>query len=226
MEITIKDLGTIDYQFALKIQETEFNRLITLKASRDRDCQKAGTIFLMEHPHVYTLGKSGLASNLLINDALLKNIGADFYKANRGGDITYHGPGQLVCYPVLDIEKLGMGIKKYVERLEEVIIKTVASYGIKGERLPGATGVWVDPAGIKARKIAAIGIKSSRYVTMHGFALNVNPDLTYFSHINPCGFTDKSVTSIQKETGNRIAIEEVKKFVINNFSELFDIQII
>lgn len=223
--VKFSDLGNIDYLDAYTTQETLFTKMIAEKTNHTNDNLNMGTIFFCEHPHVYTLGKSGIAANLLINEASLKNIDATFYKTNRGGDITYHGPGQLVCYPILDIEKLGLGIKKYVEYLEEVIIKTVASYGIKGERLQGATGVWIDSDSIKARKIAAIGVKSSRYVTMHGFALNINPDLAYFSYINPCGFTDKAVTSIQKETGKHFALEEIKKLVIKNFVEIFDIQI-
>jgi lipoyl(octanoyl) transferase len=221
-KVNILDLGTIDYFSAFKIQETLFDKLIAEKTESNKDYQNTGTIILCEHPHVYTLGKSGFADNLLINEASLKNIDATFYKTNRGGDITYHGPGQLVCYPILNLETMGMGLKKYIDALEEVIIKTLALYGIRGDRLHGATGVWIDADKSQARKIAAIGVKSSKYITMHGFALNVDPDLTYFSHINPCGFIDKGVTSVRKETGNPASVEEVKKLVISNFSEVFD----
>ena len=177
---------------------------------------------LCEHPHVYTLGKSGAAANLLISDDFLKRIGATYHKIDRGGDITYHGPGQIVGYPIIDLEKFGVSLKGYIHKIEEMVIRTVAEYGIMGERLDGATGVWLDtkiPG--KARKICAIGVKASRFITMHGFALNVNTNLDYFSYINPCGFVDKGVTSIERELGKIVDFDEVKKVIAKKFEEVF-----
>ncbi len=173
-----------------------------------------GTLIFVEHPHVYTLGKSGSENNLLADSIQLRAREAAFYRIDRGGDITYHGPGQIVGYPIFDLEAVGIGLKEYISRLEEVIIKTLAYYGINASRYPGATGVWLDSdMENKARKICAIGVKASRYVTMHGFAFNVNTDLTYFNYINPCGFTDKGVTSLQKELSGPQDIEVVKNIV-------------
>ena len=183
-------------------------------------------MLFVEHPHVYTLGKSGVQNNLLINDQFLKQIDATFYKINRGGDITYHGPGQIVGYPILDLEALNLQVKSYIHNLEEAIIQTLADYGIKSERLDGATGVWVDttvPG--KSRKICAIGVKASRYVSMHGFALNVNTDLNYFNHINPCGFVDKGVTSMEKELGSKLEIKEVKDKLVQKLSDIFELEL-
>ncbi|MBM3436074.1 MAG: lipoyl(octanoyl) transferase LipB [Bacteroidetes bacterium] len=179
-------------------------------------------LLFCEHPHVYTLGKSGKSANLLVDENFLLSKGATFYKTDRGGDITYHGPGQIVGYPVFDLEFFGMGIKQYIHNLEEAIIRTLAGFSIKGERLPGATGVWLDvnnPA--RTRKICAIGVKVSRSVTMHGFAFNVNTNLDYYGYINPCGFTDKGVTSMKKETGFEMDMEPVKKNLLKNFAEVF-----
>ena len=174
-----------------------------------------------EHPHVYTLGKNGTENNLLINDEFLKKINASFYRIERGGDITYHGPGQLVGYPILDLERHDLSLKKYVFFLEEAIIQVLSNYGLDTSRMAGATGVWVDAAGKNPRKICAIGVRASRGVTMHGFALNVNTDLSYFSHINPCGFVDKGVTSMAKELQKSVDISEIKQKVFAEFGKFF-----
>lgn len=185
----------------------------------------AGTILLVEHPPVYTLGKSGHAENLLIARETLEGMGAQFFHIDRGGDITFHGPGQLVCYPILDLEQLGIGLREYIEALEEAVIRTVAEYGIAAGRIAGASGVWIDPGKARPRKICAIGVRSSRYVTMHGFALNVTTDLRWFSRINPCGFTDRGVTSIAAETGREIGMSEVKSLVVQFLSEILNVKI-
>lgn len=211
----------------------------------------AGTILFVEHPHVYTLGKSGHAENLLVGRPELERSGAKFFHIDRGGDITYHGPGQLVCYPILDLEKLGIGLRDYIEALEEAVIRTVAHYGIRGGRIAGASGVWIagpsvrelaqadhscDPqstvphAGIprentRPRKICAIGVRSSRFITMHGFALNVTTDLGRFACINPCGFTDRGVTSIAAETGREVPPTEVADLVVEHLKEILNVKI-
>ena len=192
-----QDLGRIVYAKALDIQTEKFNALLAAKAKREKGRNE---LLFCEHDPVLTIGKSGKDSNLLIPEARLQALGVSYYHINRGGDITYHGPGQITGYPIFDLETWHIGLKQYIYRLEETIIRFLALYGLKGERLEGATGVWLDPfvAG-KARKICAIGVKSSRFVTMHGFALNVNTDLNYFHYINPCGFRDKGVTSIAQE---------------------------
>ena len=185
----------------------------------------AGTILLVEHPPVYTLGKSGHAENLLIGREALEAMGAQFFHIDRGGDITFHGPGQLVCYPILDLERIGIGLREYIEALEEAVIRTVAEYGIAAGRIAGASGVWIDPGKARPRKICAIGVRSSRYVTMHGFALNVTTDLEWFSRINPCGFTDRGVTSIAAETGSQPSIQEVKQLVIRELATALQCEI-
>lgn len=185
----------------------------------------AGTILLVEHPPVYTLGKSGHAENLLIARETLEGMGVQFFHIDRGGDITFHGPGQLVCYPILDLDRLGIGLREYIEALEEAVIRTVAEYGIAAGRIAGASGVWIDPGKVRPRKICAIGVRSSRYVTMHGFALNVTTDLRWFSRINPCGFTDRGVTSIAAETGREIGMSEVKSLVVQFLSEILNVKI-
>ena len=189
----------------------------------------AGTILLVEHPPVYTLGKSGHAENLLIGREALEAMGAQFFHIDRGGDITFHGPGQLVCYPILDLERLGIGLRDYIGALEEAVIRTVAAYGITAGRMAGASGVWIG-VGNRAsarvpRKICAIGVRSSRYITMHGFALNVTTDLGWFTRINPCGFTDRGVTSIERETGRKAAMGEVKELVVKFLSEILNVRI-
>lgn len=189
----------------------------------------AGTILLVEHPPVYTLGKSGHAENLLIGREALEAMGAQFFHIDRGGDITFHGPGQLVCYPILDLERLGIGLRDYIGALEEAVIRTVAAYGITAGRMAGASGVWIGVGNRTSarvpRKICAIGVRSSRYITMHGFALNVTTDLGWFTRINPCGFTDRGVTSIERETGRKAAMGEVKELVVKFLSEILNVRI-
>ncbi len=209
--IIFEDLGLMDYQKAWDYQEERFNKLVEFK--RDPSGKELPLQFLLfcEHPHVYTLGKSGDVNNLLIQKDFLKKIDATYYRTNRGGDITYHGPGQIVGYPILDLELLKIGLKEYVTLLEDSIIALLDDYGINSSQMEGATGVWLDvdhPA--RARKICAIGVRSSRHVTMHGFALNVNTNLDYFTYINPCGFETKGVTSMAKELGGNLDPEQVK----------------
>ncbi|MBN1112048.1 MAG: lipoyl(octanoyl) transferase LipB [Bacteroidales bacterium] len=224
--IKYTDWGKIGYQEAWDKQEVEFNQHLAKKAIKETYSEPTGRFVICEHPHVYTLGKSGNSANMLLNDELLKKIDATYVKTNRGGDITYHGPGQIVGYPIIDLESLNLQLKEYISKLEDVIIDTIADYGLKGERLDGATGVWLDPANpIKARKICAIGVKASRYVTMHGFALNVNTNLDYFTYINPCGFVDKGVTSLKKELNSEIDINEVKSKIFTNFEKQFNIKL-
>ncbi|WP_066630105.1 lipoyl(octanoyl) transferase LipB [Labilibacter marinus] len=225
-----EDLGSVEYKKAWDYQEENFNAIIDTKLFNRENADKPKEIthklLFCEHPHVYTLGKSGAVNNLLINDAFLKQINATYYKSNRGGDITYHGPGQIVGYPIFDLEELGLTVKSYIHLLEESIINCIAEYGIKGARLDGATGVWLDtdvPG--KSRKICAIGVKASRYVSMHGFALNVNTDLSYFNHINPCGFVDKGVTSLQKELGEEQNFEEIKRKLLGHIQRVFELKI-
>lgn len=191
---------------------------------------EAGVILTVEHPPVYTLGKSGHAENLLIPRAALEALGARFFHIDRGGDITFHGPGQLVCYPILDLERLGIGLRDYIDALEEAVIRTVGRYGIEAGRIAGASGVWlgegITPHGSgRQRKICAIGVRSSRYVTMHGLALNVATDLEWFSRINPCGFTDRGVASIVRECGHSVPMDEVKTLLVNFLSEILNVEI-
>ncbi len=205
------DLGMMGYQEAWDYQEVRFNRLVEYKRNRKGMEQPKRFLLFCEHPHVYTLGKSGDESNLLIRQEFLKRINATYFKTNRGGDITYHGPGQIVGYPILDLELLGIGLKQYIAKLEASIIALLGAYGLTASRMDGATGVWLDVNHpVKARKICAIGVRSSRYVTMHGFALNVNTNLDYFSYINPCGLNTKGVTSLSKELGKEMEMKQVK----------------
>ena len=226
-----KDLGLMDYKEAWDYQVSIFDRLVgNKKQDQNRNKQAAdepGTLIFVEHPHVYTLGKNGSENNLLINMIQMKEKSVSFYRIDRGGDITYHGPGQIVGYPIFDLEKIRISLKQYIHLLEEAIIVTLAKYMISASRLEGGTGVWIEP-GIKnrARKICAIGVKASRYVTMHGFAFNVNTDLIYFNDINPCGFTDKGVTSMEKELGMKQDIAAVKKEVLKSLQEVFDLKLI
>jgi lipoyl(octanoyl) transferase len=215
--ITVKNLGLIDYQKAWDMQKELFNKLLDAK-KRGEECDLY--LLLLEHPHVYTMGLHGNMNNLLFNDEFLERIGAQFFKIERGGDVTYHGYGQLVGYPIFDLEQLNMGIKEYIWTLEEAIIMTINEYGIIGERMKGAVGVWIGSKTPNARKISAIGVKASRYITMHGFALNVTTDLQYFNHINPCGFTDKSVTSIEKETNLKPSLDQVGEKFVKNLMKL------
>ena len=221
MEVSCRDLGTMDYKECWDLQQSLFEASVARKSAGSspvpgigNNPDDAGTILLVEHPPVYTLGKSGHAENLLVAREALEAMGARFFHIDRGGDITFHGPGQLVCYPILDLERLGIGLREYIEALEEAVIRTVAEYGIAAGRIAGASGVWIDPGKARPRKICAIGVRSSRYVTMHGFALNVTTDLQWFSRINPCGFTDRGVTSIAAETGLQPPMQEVKQTVI------------
>lgn len=214
------DLGRRGYREVWELQENLLEEVKNVKLAGGESILH---LLFVEHDPVYTLGKSGNEANLLINAIQLRAKHAEFIKVDRGGDITFHGPGQLVAYPVFDLEKLGIGVREYVEKLEEVVIRSIAAYGLRGNRLPGATGVWLEPDTSRARKICAIGVKCSRYVTMHGFALNVNTDLDYFSYIHPCGFIDKGVTSLENELGHPVDMSEVKEKVKNNFQVVFDI---
>jgi lipoyl(octanoyl) transferase len=216
------DWKNIDYKEAWDKQEALFQEIIQAKKD-GKDTRSLETVFLCEHPHVYTLGKNGQANNLLINEDFLRKIDATFYRIDRGGDITYHGPGQLVGYPILDLENHGRSLKGYIHNMEEAIIQTLAHFNIQAARLAGATGVWIESNTLNARKICAIGVRASRFVTMHGFALNVNTNLTYFNHINPCGFIDKGVTSMQKELGSTINMEEVKEALMNSMDLRFKV---
>lgn len=228
--VVYKDIGLKDYKETWDFQAGIFNILVDRKKKGSADSGSPekilpGTFIFVEHPHVYTLGKSGSENNLLLDSIQLRAKDASFYRIDRGGDITYHGPGQIVGYPIFDLEALQIGLKEYIHGLEEAIIRTAGEYGITASRLDGGTGVWLDPEiPRKARKICAIGVKASRYVTMHGFAFNVNTDLTYFNNINPCGFTDKGVTSLEKETGQKQDLTAVKGIVRRNLQEIFNLE--
>jgi lipoyl(octanoyl) transferase len=224
MKVHFYDWGITEYNEAWDRQETLFNGLISQKEQIRQgmaDITQQQHVVFCEHPHVYTLGKSGSENNMLLNAIQLQAQHATFVHTNRGGDITYHGPGQIVGYPILDLEALGLGLKSYIHLLEESIIESVKHYGLSATRLDGATGVWLDVNTPRARKICAIGVKSSRYVTMHGFALNINTQLEYFNYINPCGFIDKGVTSLQKELGSIINFEEAKQVVKESIARVF-----
>ena len=221
MQTEFIDLGNRGYR---EVWEMQNKWMEEVKAEKLAGKIPRDYLVFVEHPPVYTLGKSGNEANMLIGSLQLRAAHAEFIKVDRGGDITFLGPGQLVAYPILDLDSVHLGVKEYVERLEEIVIRTLAEYGIEGGRLPGATGVWLDPGRADARKICAIGVKCSRYVTMHGFALNVNTDLNYFNYIHPCGFVDKGVTSMEKETGRRLDMDEVKLKVLRCFQELLGLQ--
>lgn len=247
-EVIFRDLGQMAYKDAWDFQEELLQENVQRKSEvRNRKSEAVVLeneisshqpftihhspltthhLLFVEHPPVYTLGKSGNINNVLLNEEALKARGIDFFKTNRGGDITFHGPQQIVGYPILDLEKFYTDIGKYLRNIEEVIIQTLAEYGIKGDRSPGETGVWIDPQiKGKERKIAAIGVRSSRWITMHGFALNVNPDLNYFNFIIPCGIQHKQVTSIEKELGYKVDFEEAKEKVKRNFEKVFDVEL-
>ena len=211
-EVTYSDLGTMPYGECWQLQQRLFGEVLCAK-QEGRDVR--GHLLMVEHPAVYTLGKSGRESNLLVSEEYLKGLGAEYYRIDRGGDITFHGEGQLVVYPILDLERTGMGLKDYIAALEQAVIDTVARYGIAAGRIEGASGVWVDEKSARPRKICAIGVRASRYVTMHGLALNVSTDLRWFGYINPCGFTDRGVTSIAAETGVCPDMETVKKDIFH-----------
>ena len=226
-KIYLKDLGLKDYKEVWEYQTNLLEEIVAVKSNNRKQNLLLATsnyFLFVEHPHVYTLGKSGNLSNLLINEEQLKKRNATYYKINRGGDITYHGPGQIVGYPILDLENFFTDIHKYLRFLEEVIIKTLAEYGITGERSKGETGVWIDTGTPFARKICAMGIRSSRWVTMHGFALNVNTNLGYFDHIIPCGIRGKAVTSLEVELGKKIEPNGVKDKILTHFKELFEVE--
>jgi len=228
-KVSFRDLGLIDYKQCWDFQEELFAEILAVKSSNRKENKKVSTknhLIFCEHTHVYTLGKSGDEKNLLVNEDYLKSRGATFHKINRGGDITYHGPGQIVGYPILDLDNFFTDIHKYLRFLEEAVILTLKEYGLESERSPGETGVWFDVGTPKARKICALGVKSSRWVTMHGFAFNVNSDLSYFGNIIPCGITDKSVTSLQKELGMEVDMNEVRNKLKAHLVELFEMEII
>ncbi|TVZ15397.1 lipoyl(octanoyl) transferase LipB [Maribacter sp. MAR_2009_72] len=224
----IQDLGRKDYKETWDYQEQLFKEILDLKIRNRReslDLKTPNHFLFVEHPHVYTLGKSGDMANLLVDEKILEEKGAAFYKINRGGDITYHGPGQIVGYPILDLDNFFTDIHKYLRYLEEMVILTLAEYDIKAERSPGETGVWLDVGTPFARKICAMGVRASRWVTMHGFALNVNADLGYFDMMIPCGIKGKAVTSLNVELGKKeVDLEEVKQKLLKHFQVLFEIE--
>lgn len=207
LNIRVTDWDCIPYPAAWQKQTELFNALIEAKRQGEV-C--LNTIVMCTHPHVYTLGRSGKESNMLLNEDCLKRLGATLHHIDRGGDITYHGPGQLVCYPILNLETFGLGLKDYIHLLEEAVIRVCLGYDIEADRLKGATGVWLEADTSRARKICAIGVRSSHFVTMHGLALNINTDLRYFHYINPCGFIDKGVTSLAQELGHEVPMAEVQ----------------
>lgn len=224
-------LGLIDYKKAWDYQQNLFNQTIRQKIdNRDipQEAQKVTPNYILtcEHPHVYTLGKSGKEHNLIWNEAILKEKNVVYYKIDRGGDITYHGPGQLVCYPILDLDHFFTDIKKYLRYLEETVIKTLADYGLQAGRLDGMTGVWLDPEKPQARKICAMGVRTSRWVTMHGIALNINTDLSYFDGIVPCGINGKGVTSLEKELSQVVDMQEVEAVWLRHFKAIFEAAVI
>ncbi|RDI16056.1 lipoyl(octanoyl) transferase LipB [Flavobacterium sp. AG291] len=229
-KVQFSDLGVRDYKDTWEFQEKLFQEILDIKIRNRREelsLETPNYLLFVEHPHVYTLGKSGDIENLLINEKQLELKGATFYKINRGGDITYHGPGQLVGYPILDLENFFTDIHKYLRFLEEVIIKVMADYGLKGTRSDGETGVWLDVGTPFARKICAMGVRASRWVTMHGFAFNVNSDLGYFDNIVPCGIRGKMVASLNTELKvYKVDEEEVKQKVLKYFAELFEAEIV
>ena len=223
-----KDIGLIEYKEAWLFQEKFFNEILEIKSKNRNEGTEITTknhLIFCEHPHVYTLGNSGNKENLLVNEEYLKSRGASFYKTNRGGDITYHGPGQIVCYPIFDLDNFFNDIGKYLRFLEEVIILTLKEYGLSGERSKGETGVWLDVGKPTARKICAMGVKTSRWVSMHGFAFNLNTDLSYFENIIPCGINDKKVTSLEKEIGHKIDVDHAKSLIKSNLERVFDLKL-
>ena len=227
-KVKFQDWGLVNYQEAWDHQEQLFSEIVRSKVQNKTLNPINPTnnyLVFAEHPHVYTLGKSGKPENLLLNEADLLIKQANYYKINRGGDITYHGPGQLVGYPILDLDNFFTDIHLYLRTLEEAVILTLADYGIAAGRYSGFTGVWLDAENSKARKICALGVRCSRWVTMHGFAFNVNPDLSYFKNIVPCGINDKDVTSMERELGEKVDINEVKKILKQHISVLFEMDI-
>ena len=245
VELLYRDLGRMGYGECWDLQRLLFARLLDSKSSSSQnsvalsDYQRAeipewdriveancgGELLIVEHNPVYTLGKSGKLEIMLVSEQYLRSIGAEFYRIERGGDVTYHGPGQIVGYPILDLEKLGIGLRQYIDSMEQAIIEVCAEWGVEAGRIEGASGVWIEPQSPRARKICAIGVRSSRYVTMHGFAMNVATDLRYFSHINPCGFVDKGVTSLSREVGREVAPDEVKAQIVKHLAEKLNVKI-
>ena len=228
-DIVLHDLGLLDYQKAIEYQTKIFNKIIDQKLKNRKSVNKEITqnhLIFVEHPNVYTLGKSGDINNLLLSKEDLEKKEIQFFNTNRGGDITCHGPGQIVCYPILDLDNFFSDIHKYLRYLEEVVIQTLNEFGIKSGRSPDETGVWIEPKQISARKICAMGVKASRWVTMHGFALNVDNDLSYFQNIIPCGISNKSVTSITNEIANQVDKYDVKEKIIKNFENIFSAKLI
>lgn len=223
-----RDLGLIDYKQAWDIQEDIFNHTVQRKIAirkGETEEQTENHLLFCEHPHVYTLGKSGDRTHLLMSEERLSEINATYYKINRGGDITYHGPGQLVVYPILDLETYFFtDIHKYMRSLEETVILVLEEYGVKGERVDGQTGVWIDAHTPRERKICAMGVKASRWVTMHGIGFNINTNLNYFNYIIPCGIEDKGVTSLEKELGHPVKMEEVKEKFLHHFATIFNVK--
>lgn len=227
-KVLVQDWGLLDYQQAWDRQEQVFAETVqakTLNRNNNTDYPVNNHLIFVEHPHVYTLGKSGKPENLLLDETGLANKQATFYKINRGGDITYHGPGQIVVYPILDLDNFFTDIHLYLRTLEEAVILTLAEYGIRSGRYDGYTGVWLDADNERARKICAMGVRCSRWVTMHGLAFNVNTDLSYFKNIVPCGIDDKDVTSMERELGFKPDIEEVKQKLKMNIGSLFDMEL-
>lgn len=225
-QIYFKDLGTVPYKEAWDFQENLMKQKVSKKIDTANNEVIQNHLLVCRHPHVYTLGMHGNQENLLLNSVALQEKGIEFYKTNRGGDITYHGPGQLVAYPILDLEQFGSSIKIYLRLLEEVIIKTISDFGIEAGRIDGVTGVWIDPENRNARKICAMGVRCSHWISLHGLALNVNTDLNYFKNIVPCGITDKGVTSIAVELGRVIDENEITEIFIEKFGEVFNSEII
>jgi len=228
-KIEVRDIGRTGYRQAWDYQNEIFQGVLDVKLKNRKLDQKLVTpnyFLFTEHDPVYTLGKSGDLSNLLLNESQLKDRGIEFFQSNRGGDITYHGPGQIVGYPILDLEEFRPDIRWYMRSLEEVIIRTIADYGLKGSRSEGETGVWMDVGTPFARKICALGVRTSRWVTMHGFALNVNTNLGYFDHIIPCGIRGKAVTSLEAELQEQLALEEVKERILRHFAEVFGAELV
>jgi lipoyl(octanoyl) transferase len=229
--VKFRDLGIMDYKFAWDLQEKVFDDIVQKKLknrllAEDRQFTYNHQLLFVEHPPVITLGKNAANENVLLNEQALAKNGVQLYHINRGGDVTFHGPGQIVGYPILDLDLFFTDIGKYLRSIEDVIIKTLANYNIKGERLKNITGVWIEANTPNARKICAIGIRCSRWVTMHGFAFNINTDLNYFNYIIPCGLSDKAVTSLEKEIGKTVLISEVKQKLKHNFEEVFECRLI
>jgi lipoyl(octanoyl) transferase len=227
-KVIFQDWGMLDYQTAWDRQENIFSATVNAKIANRTNTTETpidNNLIFVEHPHVYTLGKSGLSENLLLDEDGLKDKNATYFKINRGGDITYHGPGQIVGYPILDLDNFFTDIHLYLRTLEQAVINTLADYGIQSGRYPGYTGVWIDADNQKARKICALGVRCSRWVTMHGFAFNVNTNLDYFKNIIPCGIDNKDVTSMERELGYKLSMEELKGKLLSHVAALFQMEI-